>query len=216
MSSPSTLPSKLSSLARSSSRGLLHDLIALDRLLPDVEQPDARPLACARSADTRIAPITRELQQMLGPAIDVRAEIEHVGLPRQRRAAPRRSRAGRCRGASSARSARSPSARRYCRRSRTACASPLLTRSIATRIDESFLRSQRRRRRLVHRDDLARMPHANARRGCGAAAAQLALRSVRASRRGSPLPRDSIRESGAPRAPSRPDHGRRPCSRSPA
>ncbi len=123
----------------SSSRGLLDHVVALDVLLADVEQADRRALDALHRRGQRHAH-HRELHELLGRAVDVGAEVEHRRARRRLgRQLRRRSPAGRCRAASSARSARSPSARRCCRRRRRPAPLPSLTRLIATRIDESFL-----------------------------------------------------------------------------
>ncbi len=86
MSLPSTLPWKLTQPGRGGSTqqlgGLLDHVAALDRLLADVEQADRRLFVAFDRGDQRAAH-DRELQQMLGAAVDIGAEVEHrgVGVP---------------------------------------------------------------------------------------------------------------------------------------
>ena len=56
--------------------GLLDRLAALDRLFADVQQADARIFPAFDCGDQRAAH-HRELQQMLGAAVDIRAQVEH-------------------------------------------------------------------------------------------------------------------------------------------
>ena len=117
MSSPSTLPWKLSGARAQQLARLLHHVVALDLLGADVEQADARARLALHRAHERRAH-DGELQQLLGRAVGVGAEVEHVDAGPCAWAGPRRWPAGRCRAASSARTWRCPSARRCCPRSR--------------------------------------------------------------------------------------------------
>ena len=151
--------------------GLLHDLIALDRLGPDVEQPDARPLAVLDGRNEDRAH-HRELEQMLGSAIRARTEIEHVGLPRQRREH------GDERGPIDAGERPQHEVRGGHQRAGIPSAHRGVRLAALHEVDRHshrrvLLAFHRRRRLLVHPHDLARMPHANARRGWGTVAAQL-------------------------------------------
>ena len=109
MSLPSTLPWKLSArpsaAARSSSPALLDRLAALDRFFADVEQADARLVLAVDRADQRAAH-HRELQQVLGACSRRWRRGRARSCSRRARSASRwRSPGGRCRRASSARSA---------------------------------------------------------------------------------------------------------------
>src|SRR6185503_4125207 len=64
--------------------GLTHGLVALDVLDADVQEADARPRDLQHVLGDD-GPHQRELQQVLGRAADVRAEIEHVGRTRDSR-----------------------------------------------------------------------------------------------------------------------------------
>ena len=90
------------------------------------------------TAATSALPITANWTSCSGVQLTLAPRSSTVVDARRASAAAPRSPDGRCRAASSARSARSPSARRCCRRETQACATSSLTRLIATRIDESF------------------------------------------------------------------------------
>jgi hypothetical protein len=83
MSLPSTLPDEVHVAGRADRAqqlaGALDRLVALDLFLADVQQPDARVLLAVDGRDQRAAH-HRELQQVLGGAVDVGAEVQHGGV----------------------------------------------------------------------------------------------------------------------------------------
>ncbi len=118
---------------------LPHHFVTLDVFLADIEQADAGAFLVAERRRTAKRPSRRT-------AADAAAYSRRWRRGRACRCcrawsgAPRRSPGARSRAASSGRSVRWPSARPVLPALTQACASPVLTRLIATRIDESFLR----------------------------------------------------------------------------
>jgi hypothetical protein len=84
MSLPSTLPWKFSPLARSSSPASLTTSLPLIDFLADVQQADASGGPCARARHQHRAHHA-ELVAGARRAIDVGAEIEHIGVALDRR-----------------------------------------------------------------------------------------------------------------------------------
>ncbi len=76
MSLPSTLPIEVQTAAAQQLGRLLDRVVALDHFLADVQQADRRALVAFEHARQR-RPHHRELQEVVGVAVDVRAEVEH-------------------------------------------------------------------------------------------------------------------------------------------
>ena len=152
MSSPSTKPwNSPGRFVVAQHRRRLSHLVPLHLLGADVQQADGRLGQAQHGAREDLAH-DRELDQVVGVAFDIGAEVEHHAFAAHASGRTTRSPAGRCPAASSARTSPSPSARRYCRRRRRHAASPFATASMASRMLESAPVAQREptacRRRL--------------------------------------------------------------------
>ena len=154
--------------------GLLDRLVALDVLDADIEQADRRPLLVLDRAYEHRAH-DAELHELLRRAVDIGAEVEHVGV-----AAFHVGQHGGDRRPVDARQGLQHEARDRHQRAGVAGAHARMRLAALYEVDRHahggiLLVAQRLGRRLVHADDFARVVNAQARAGLRSARGELGL-----------------------------------------